>query len=61
MGFLTPNAIMFKATLAEDPLAVREAPAEPGLAALQDWGGGFPGGAVGEAAWDTSPPGCSLT
>lgn len=26
-----------------EPLSVQEAPAEQGLAALQGWGGGFPG------------------
>lgn len=46
-GALIPNAITFEAILAEDPLTVQEAPAEQGLAALQDWGGGFPGLARG--------------
>lgn len=46
-GGLIPKAVTFKAILAEDPLAVQEAPAEQGLAALQHRGGGFPGRARG--------------
>lgn len=43
MEFESRPPVTFGALLAAEPLTVQEAPAEQGLAALQDWGGGFPG------------------